>query len=181
MNDALIFFSCSNIANPLGELDTIDFVIELGLGVDRKQHILLTTELQIETPCVILCFHFCYMRFQLGSSTLQVSLGYKHLPRWLSSRESACNAGDAGDRHKWLGLDPWVRKIPWVRAWQPTPEFLPRKSHGQRSLVGYSAWGHKESNTTEVLSTHAPRIIKHPSIIFRLKKKKDVLIRSVIF
>ena len=36
------------------------------------------------------------------------------------------------------GFDPWVRKIPWRRKWHPTPVFLPRESHGQRSLVGYS-------------------------------------------
>ena len=36
-----------------------------------------------------------------------------------------------------LGFDPWVRKIPWKRKWQPTPVFLPEKSHGQRSLVSY--------------------------------------------
>ena len=36
------------------------------------------------------------------------------------------------------GFDPWVRKIPWRRKWQPTPAFLPGKSHGQRKLVGYS-------------------------------------------
>ena len=36
------------------------------------------------------------------------------LPRWLSSKESVCNAGDAGD-----SLDPWVRKIPWRRTWEP--------------------------------------------------------------
>ena len=47
------------------------------------------------------------------------------------------------------GLDPWVTKIPWRRAWQPTPVFLPGESHGQRSLVGYNPWGHKESDTTE--------------------------------
>ena len=35
------------------------------------------------------------------------------------------------------GFDPWVRKIPWRREWQPTPVFLPEESHGQRSLVGY--------------------------------------------
>ena len=40
-------------------------------------------------------------------------------------------------------FDPWVRKISWRRAWQPTPVFLPRKSNGQRSLVGYSPWGQK--------------------------------------
>ena len=40
------------------------------------------------------------------------------------------------------GFDPWVRKIPWRREWQPTPVDFPRKSHRQRSLVGYSSWGH---------------------------------------
>ena len=42
--------------------------------------------------------------------------------------------------------------MPWRRKWQPTPIFLPGKSHGQRSLVGYSPWGSKESDTTEWLS-----------------------------
>ena len=46
--------------------------------------------------------------------------------------------------------DPWVRKIPWRRAWQPIPAFLPGESHGQRSLVGYSPCSHKELDTTEV-------------------------------
>ena len=49
------------------------------------------------------------------------------------------------------GFYPWVRKIPWRRKWQPTPVFLPRKSHGQRSLAGCSPWGHKESDTAEWL------------------------------
>ena len=46
-------------------------------------------------------------------------------------------------------FDPWVGKIPWRRKWQPTPVLLPGKSHEQRSLVGYSPWGRKESDTTE--------------------------------
>ena len=50
-------------------------------------------------------------------------------------------------------FDPWVGKIPWRRAWQPTPVFLPGESHRQRSLAGYSPWGHKESGTTERSST----------------------------
>ena len=49
------------------------------------------------------------------------------------------------------GFDPWVRKIPWRRKWKPTPVNLPGKSHGQRSLVGYSLRGHKESDTAEQL------------------------------
>ena len=46
--------------------------------------------------------------------------------------------------------DPWVWKIPWRRAWQPTPVFLPGESHGQRNLASYSLWGCTESDTTEV-------------------------------
>ena len=45
--------------------------------------------------------------------------------------------------HK-MCFDPWIRKIPWRRAQQPTPGFLPGESHGQRSLVGYSPWGPTE-------------------------------------
>ena len=46
-------------------------------------------------------------------------------------------------------FDSWVRKIPWRRKWQSTPVLLPGKSHGQKSLVGYSPWGRKELDTTE--------------------------------
>jgi len=42
----------------------------------------------------------------------------------------------------------WVGKIPWRRAWQPTPVLLPGKFHRQRSLVGYNPWGREESDTT---------------------------------
>ena len=61
------------------------------------------------------------------------------LTSWLNSKESTWNEG-------WCrksGFNPWVRKIPWRRAWQPTPVFWPGKSHGQRSLAGYSPWGCK--------------------------------------
>ena len=48
--------------------------------------------------------------------------------------------------------DPWIRKIPWRRKWQPTPAILSREFHEQRSLAGYSPWGFKESGMTEQLS-----------------------------
>ena len=57
-------------------------------------------------------------------------------------------------RHKRCGFDPWVGKIPWRRAWQLTPVFLPGESHGQRSLVGCSPWGCKELDTAERLHFH---------------------------
>ena len=48
--------------------------------------------------------------------------------------------------------DPWVRKMPWKRAWQSTPVFLPGKPRGQRSLMGCSPWGSKGLDTTEKLT-----------------------------
>ena len=66
------------------------------------------------------------------------------------AKNPPANSGDQG-------LGRWVGKIPWRKKWQPTPVFLPGKSHGERSLVGYSAWGPKEWTQQEemviVLST----------------------------
>ena len=71
------------------------------------------------------------------------------------------NTGDTRE------MDPWVRKIPWRRKWKPTPVFLPEKSHGHRSLVGYSPKGCKELDTVSVYArtcththTHTTRISK---------------------
>ena len=81
-------------------------------------------------------------------------------------------------RHKRCRSDPWVRKIPWKRAWQPTLVLLLGESRGLRSLVGYSPWGHKESDMTEwlhfdflslyhsvLLPTHSPICNKWAFII----------------
>ena len=67
------------------------------------------------------------------------------LPRWLSGQESTCKCR----RRRKHRLDPWVRKVLWRRSWQLTPVFLTGEFHGQRSLVGYRPWGHKESDVTE--------------------------------
>ena len=80
-----------------------------------------------------------------------IFLRLKRGSRWLSGKESACQCR----RHRVHRFNPWVRKIPWRKKWQPTPVFLPGESHGLRSLWGYSPWGHKESNMTERLNTHA--------------------------
>ena len=69
------------------------------------------------------------------------------LPWWLR-RLSIC----LQCRRPWF--NPWVGKIFWRRKWQPTPVLLPGKSHGRRSMVGYSPWGRKESDTTEWLHFH---------------------------
>ena len=62
------------------------------------------------------------------------------------------------------GFDPWIEMMPWRKAWQPTPVFLPGESHRQSSLVGHSPWGLKESGMTEQPSTaqHTTELIlKH--------------------
>ena len=51
--------------------------------------------------------------------------------------------------------ETWVRKTPWRKKWQPTLVFLPGKSHGKRSLAGYSPWGRKESYTTQRLNNNS--------------------------
>ena len=55
------------------------------------------------------------------------------------ARTLPASARDTGD----------ASSVPWRRKWQPTPVFLPEKSHGQKSLVGYSPWGHNKSDVTE--------------------------------
>ena len=64
-----------------------------------------------------------------------------------AGQESTSNAGDLGSVRGW-------GRSPWRREWHPTPVFLPGESRGQRSLVRYSPWGHKESDTTERLHFH---------------------------
>ena len=67
------------------------------------------------------------------------------LPRWLSGKESTCQC-------RRCRFDPWVGKIPLEGNGKVTRVLLPGKFYGQRSLAGYSSWGHKESDATE----HAP-------------------------
>ena len=74
-------------------------------------------------------------------------------PGGASGKEPTCSFR----RPKRRRFDPWVGKIPWRRAWQPTPVFLPGESHGQRSLADYSPWGCKVLDVTQQLRTHTRR------------------------
>ena len=76
---------------------------------------------------------------------LNSTMNFMGFPGGVSGIESTCQCR----RCKRHGFNPWVRKISWSRKCQPTPLFLPGKFHGQRSLVVYSPWGCKESDTTE--------------------------------
>ena len=87
----------------------------------------------------VLCFKKCLLTNLKNLINLPISCSSGKEPT------SQCR------RHKRCRFDPWIRKIPWRRKWQPTPVFLPGKSHGQRSLVDYSPWDHKELDTTEQL------------------------------
>ena len=82
------------------------------------------------------------------------------------------------------GLDLWVGKIPWRREWKLTPVFLPRESHGQRSLEGYSPWGlrigHDWANNTciregkrKCCSAWLPGRFLMWRYLYRHKKKKE--------
>ena len=79
-----------------------------------------------------------FMFLQQGVALLRFSLKCLNcpgLPRWLSGKESAC-------QYRRCRFDSWIGN-PWRRKWQSTPEFLPGKSCGQRSLAGYSPWDSK--------------------------------------
>jgi len=78
------------------------------------------------------------------ASILYIAVCIWGFPGGSDGKESACNAGD-------LGSICELGRFPWRKAWQPTPVFLPGEFHGQGSLVGYSPWGHKESDMTELL------------------------------
>ena len=69
------------------------------------------------------------------------------LPWWLSGNKYT---------YQWRRpeLDPWVRKTPWRRAWQPTPVFLPGESDGQRSLADYSPWNKKRVEPVATKQQH---------------------------
>ena len=87
-----------------------------------------------------------------------------------SGKEPICQC-----RSKRVRSDPWVRKIPQRRAWQPTPVFLAEESHGQRSLASSSPQDRKESDMTEVTQntlTHKRTLLSN--------KKKQIIDKHVV-
>ena len=83
-------------------------------------------------------------------------------------KESAWNAGDPSSI-------PGSGRFPWGRKWQPTLVLLPGESQGRRSLVGYSPWGRKESDTTErlhfTLMTESKEKLK--SLLMKVKEESE--------
>ena len=99
--------------------------------------------LLVYDPGVGLMSHVAVLGFPSGTSGKEPAANSDHRvaksQTWLSDWTEL----------KRLRFNPWVGKIPWRRAWQPTPAFLPGESHGQRSLAGYSPRGHTKSDLTE--------------------------------
>ena len=119
--------------------------------------------------CVCVCVHINILNndksfFGNGKSTIG-------LPWQLSGKESTWQCR----RH---GFDPCVGKVPWKRKWQPTPVFLPGKSHGQWSLAGCSLWGHKELNTTYLLNNN--KIYRWGQTGYLESKEKDSVNRKFL-
>ena len=107
----------------------------------------------------------------------------------VSGKESSCQCRRPRRRE----CNPWVRKIPWRRKWQPTPVFLPGESHGQRSLASYRPWGSKELSVIgwwAWLSSFTPKrkmskkatiLVDNLSLVIfkEMTPKKEVLLVSV--
>ena len=88
-------------------------------------------------------------------------------PGGTNGKEPTCQCR----RCKRCRFNPWVRKIPWRRAWQPTSVFLPGKFHGQRSLAGCSPWGCKESDMTERLNTFSLSLLWASQVALVVKNR----------
>ena len=87
---------------------------------------------------------------------LRVNYSFSILPWWLRWQSICLQC-------RRPGFKPWAGKISWRRKWHTTAVFFPEKSHGRRSLVGYSPWGHKESDTTR-LHCHFHFILSQQSV-----------------
>ena len=106
------------------------------------RYILVITTVTQRIICIANLWTICPYSVKLkGSFENDINNFYLliHPSWWLSGKEPACQCM----KHE---LDPWVRKIPWGRKWQLISGFLTGKFHGQRSLVGYSSLGCKESD-----------------------------------
>ena len=104
-------------------------------------------------------FVFVNERGNQDGGCMGVSFMIIHQTTHLFGLPCGCGGKEPTCQCRRCGFNPWLRNIPRRRKWQPTPVFLPEKSHGQKSLVGYSPQGHKESNMTEWLSMHAHTFI----------------------
>ena len=84
------------------------------------------------SPCSATVFFNLFLYYPIQLNNSWHFKGNYNFPGGSTGKEPACQCR----RHKWCEFNPWVRKIPWKRKWQPAPVYLPGKFHGQRKLVG---------------------------------------------
>ena len=141
--------------------------------IEKKQQLIWSQTSGI--PVLVLTLNY-YMTMATASY-LSGNWGF---PGGASGKETACQCR----RWKRCGFDPWVRKIPWRRAWQPTPVFLPEESHGQRSLcVLQSQTGLKQLSTCDsdgnlygtFIKPRAPRRVLCLYHLYHLSHKPQVV------
>ena len=102
-------------------------VESMGLQRVGQNRVTFTFNTQYSSEAVVISIFKCLSKVNKYMCVYVYTLG---LPTWLSGKESACQS-------RRRGFAPWVRKTSWRREWQPTPVFLPGKSHRLRSLSGY--------------------------------------------
>ena len=136
-------YQCNHSGSILADDKFIGYISDFELAIYPKQFI-LQTFLSCE-------FHISEFK-ERAARLLILQLTHDAIPRWRPGKESTrpCR------RLERCKFDPWVAKTLSSRKWQPTPEFLPGKFHGQRSLGNYSPWGHKRSDMTERLTLAQP-------------------------
>ena len=90
-----------------------------------------------------------------------------------SGKESTC-------QFRGHSFDPWVGKISWRRKWQPTPVFLPGKSHGQRSLASYTPWGRKRVGHNLATQQHIDQWDHLMTSMEYQFSKKELIMHSIM-
>ena len=84
---------------------------------------------------------------------------------WAPKVQTVVKNPPANAQDKRSGFEPWVGKIPWRRAWQPTLAFLPGEAHGQRSLVSTGRQSTGSVGHAQSISVHAHRFTqKNPKL-----------------
>ena len=139
-------------------------------GQGTRSHML---QLQIPSKCSQINKTFLFFLLKtpvfglLGLILHEARTSHELLLPWWLRRQRLC------PQCRRPRINPWVRRIPWRRKWQPTPVFLPGKSHGQRSLAGYSPWGRTELDKTEQLMlTDLPCVQAIIFLLFTQEKEK---------
>ena len=102
-------------------------------------------------PPIYLLWWGVHIFLEKATATHSSTLAWK-IP-WMEEPGRLQSMGSLRVRHDWATSLWLFTFMHWRKKWQPTPVFLPGESHGQKSLVGCSPWGHKMSNTTKRLST----------------------------